>query len=94
MQRGSRCKEVILSTSKYFKLILKRPNEHFSISFSHFHAIETFVQQLRKEKGRAELFLMILIFEASKLRKDFCKTIFVILEVQFHQEGGLRESRY
>ena len=42
---------LILSAFKYFRLILKRPNEHFSISFSHYHAIETFVQQLRKEKG-------------------------------------------
>ena len=37
---------------------------------------------------------MIIIFEASKLRKGFCKTIFVFLEVQFHHEGGLSESRY
>ena len=37
---------------------------------------------------------MILIFEASNLCTDICKTIFVILEVQFHHEGGLSESRY
>ena len=42
---------LILSAFKYFRMILKRPNEHFSISFSHYHAIETLVQQLRKEKG-------------------------------------------
>ena len=42
---------LILSAFKYFRLILKRRNEHFSISFSYYRAIETFVQQLRKEKG-------------------------------------------
>ena len=31
----------------------------------------------------------VLIFEASKLCTDICKTIFVILEVEFHHEGGL-----
>ena len=42
---------LILSAFKYFRLILKRPNEHFSISFSHYHAIETVVHQLRKDRG-------------------------------------------
>ena len=41
---------LILSASRNFRLIMKRPNEHFSISFSQCQAIETFVQQLRKEK--------------------------------------------
>ena len=34
------------------------------------------------------------IFDASNLCTDICKTIFVILEVQFHHEGGLSETRY
>ena len=38
-------------TIKYFRLILKCRNEHFSISVCHFHAKETFVKQFRKEKG-------------------------------------------
>ena len=42
---------LILSASKYFRLILKGPNEHFSSSFSHYHAIETVVHQLRKDRG-------------------------------------------
>ena len=37
---------------------------------------------------------MILIFDSNNLCRDICKTIFVILEVQFHHEGGLSESRY
>ena len=36
---------------------------------------------------------MILIFDARNLCTDICKTIFVILEVQFHHKGGLRPSR-
>ena len=48
---------LILSASKYFRLILKRPNEHFSISSCHFHAKETFVKQFRKEKGTSWTFL-------------------------------------
>ena len=39
-------------------------------------------------------FLVILIFDRSNLCTDICKTIFVILEVQFHHEGGLSGSRY
>ena len=31
--------------------IFRRRDEHFSISISHLHAKETFVNQLRKEKG-------------------------------------------
>ena len=42
---------LILSAYKYFRLILRRPNEHFSISVWNFHAKETFVKQFRKEKG-------------------------------------------
>jgi len=42
---------LILSASKYFRLILEGPNEHVSISFSHYHAIETVVHQLRKDRG-------------------------------------------
>ena len=34
------------------------------------------------------------IFDASNLCTDICKTIFVILEVQFHHERGLSETRY
>ena len=34
------------------------------------------------------------IFDARNLCTDICKTIFVILEVQFHHEGGLSETRY
>ena len=41
---------LILSAYKYFRLILKRPNEHFSISVWHFHAKETFMKQFMKEK--------------------------------------------
>ena len=37
---------------------------------------------------------MKLIFDASNLCTDICKTIFVILEVQFHHERGLSKSRY
>ena len=33
------------------------------------------------------------IFDASNLCTDICKTIFVILEVQFHHERGLSETR-
>ena len=47
-----------------------------------------------RKEGRVEPFLMILIFDASKLRKDIWKTIFVIFEVQFHHEVGLVQSRY
>ena len=39
-------------------------------------------------------FLVILIFDRSNLCTDICKTIFVILEVQFYHEGGLSGSRY
>ena len=39
-------------------------------------------------------FLVILIFDRSNLCTDICKTIFVILEVQFHHEGGLSETCY
>ena len=46
------------------------------------------------KKGRAEPFKMILIFDASKLCTDICKTIFVIFEVQFHHEAGIVQSRY
>ena len=42
---------LISSASKYFRLILEGPNEHVSISFSHYHAIETVVHQLRKDRG-------------------------------------------
>ena len=42
---------LILSAYKYFRLILKRPNEHIWISVWNFHAQETFVKQFRKEKG-------------------------------------------
>ena len=34
------------------------------------------------------------IFDARNLCTDICKTIFVILEVQFHHERGLSETRY
>ena len=34
------------------------------------------------------------IFDARNLCTDICKTIFVILEVQFHHEGGLSKTRY
>ena len=34
------------------------------------------------------------IFDASSLCTDICRTIFVILEVQFHHERGLSETRY
>ena len=34
------------------------------------------------------------IFDTSNLCTDICKTIFVILEVQFHHERGLSKSRY
>ena len=77
---------LILSASNYFRqislsfYICRGQNEHFSIN------------SVRK-KGRVEPFLMILIFDASKLCTDICKTIFVILEVQFHHEGGLSETR-
>ena len=37
---------------------------------------------------------MILIFDGSNLCTDIWKTIFVILEVQFHHEGGLSETCY
>ena len=40
---------LILSAYKYFRSILKRPNEHISISESHYHYIETFSKYLRKE---------------------------------------------
>ena len=37
---------------------------------------------------------MILIFEASKLRTDICKTIFETLKHQFHHEYDFDEHRY
>ena len=37
---------------------------------------------------------MILIFEASKLCTDICKTIFETLKHQFHHEAGLVQHRY
>ena len=37
---------------------------------------------------------MILIFEASKLCTDICKTIFETLKHQFHHEGGLVQRCY
>ena len=37
---------------------------------------------------------MKLIFDANNLCTDICKTIFVILDVQFHYERGLVQSRY
>ena len=69
---------LILSAFKYFRLILKRPNEHFSISFSHYHAIETFVQQLRKEKGTSWTLLNDPNIWSKQVVRRYCKTIFVI----------------
>ena len=37
---------------------------------------------------------MKLMFDANNSCTDICKTIFVILEVQFHHEGGHSETRY
>ena len=37
---------------------------------------------------------MILIFEASKLCTDICKTIFALFKPQFHHEDGLIRHRY
>ena len=34
------------------------------------------------------------IFDAKNLCTDICKTVFVILKVQFHHERGLSETRY
>ena len=53
----------------------------------------TLLNQLSEEKGTSwtPLILIILISDAST---DICKTIFVILEVQFHHEGSLSKSRY
>ena len=56
----------------------------------------TLFNQLSKEKGMSWtlLHIMILIFYSSNLCTDICKTIFVILEVRFHHERGLSETRY
>ena len=45
------------------------------------------------KKGRVEPFYVKLMFSANNSCTDICKTIFVILEVKFHHEGGLSETR-
>ena len=70
---------LILSASKYFRYIslsfyiCRGQNEHFSIN------------SVRKT-GRVEL---CQIFHPSNWCTDICKTIFVILKLQFHHEVGL-----
>ena len=74
---------LFLSASNYFRYIYRRRNEHFSISISHYHhAIDTFVKQ---QKGTS---WALLIFDASNLRSNICKPLFVILEHQFDHEVG------
>ena len=71
----------IFATPWYISLsfyVCRGQNEHFSIN------------SVRK-KGRIEPFQ---IFDPYKLCWDFCKTIFVILKVQFHHEDSLRRRRY
>ena len=48
----------------------------------------------KRKRDELNPFLMKLIFDANNLGTDICKTIFVIFEVQFHQERGLSETRY
>ena len=64
---------------KYFRFYICRgQNEHFSMN------------SVRKT-GRVEL---CQIFHPSNWCTDICKTIFVILKVQFHHEDSLRRRRY
>ena len=51
-----------------------------------YDAMETFVKQLRKEKDTS---WTLLSDNNIWLFTDICQTIFLILEVQFHHEGGL-----
>ena len=52
-------------------------------------------QLLKKKKGdELNWCLMLLKFDLSNWCTDICKTIFVILEVQFHHEGGPIQRRY
>ena len=75
---------LILSASKYFRYIslsfyiCRGQNKHFSMN------------SVRKT-GRVEL---CQIFHPSNWCTDICKTIFVILKVQFHHEVGLVKQRY
>ena len=73
----------------------------FSLMFSAFKyfifgedKMNTFQSTWEGKKGWVEPFQMKLIFDANNLCTDICKTIFVILEVQFHHEGGLSKTRY
>ena len=47
-----------------------------------------------KKSGPIELYLLCQIFNSGIWCRDIWKTIFGILEVQFHYERGLSESRY
>ena len=75
---------LILSASKYFRYIslsfyiCRGQNEHFSMN------------SVRKT-GRVEL---CQIFHPSNWCTDICKTIFVILKVQFRHEDSLRRRQY
>ena len=50
--------------------------------------------RLKKKKRRVELYSTFQIFEPCNRCRDIWKTIFVILEIQFHHERGLRRRRY
>ena len=41
----------ILFASNYFRYIFRGHNEHFMIFINHYHAIETFIKDLRNENG-------------------------------------------
>ena len=68
-----------------------------NFSQNHFLSFFTFTIELtieEEERGRVELCLMLLKFDPNNQCTDICKKIFVILEVQFHHEGGPIPRRY
>ena len=89
----------ILSAFKYFRYSCRGQNELFSISLSiilYYNILyyNKFSTTEEIKRGRVELCLVLLKFDPSNWCTDICKTIFVILEVQFHHERGLIQRRY
>ena len=89
----------IFSASRYFRYSFRGQNELFSISLSiilYYNILyyNKFSTTEEIKRGRVELCLVLLKFDPSNWCTDICKTIFVILEVQFHHERGLIQRRY
>ena len=85
----------ILSASKYFRYSCRGQNE-LLMTILIYHSLLQYYNKFSttEKRGRVELCLMLLKFDPSKWCTDICKTIFVILEVQFHHERGFIQCRY